>query len=202
MTSSHQVTASSSRIVWQMSIDPESYDRSPLTEKERWALKQTTIRGKKHAPSPYARTALKVLARFDQPIADVFYLRHHNQSNATKRRLSKIYLVMHREMHRHGKMFWNWSPNEWLDTLCSDSKQFEKKHGNLRAMRMSIMDAAYLLGGVTDLRAVGIRQEIAESADVYFGHGLMMEQCKKCLMCSKGKAMEIMNRVFGMSNMV
>ena len=187
MMSRHQMTAPLSAIEWRMPIDPESYDRSPLTEKERWALQQCTIKGQKHAASRNARTARKLLARFHQPIADVFYLRHHKQSAGMYATLTKVCLVMHREMHRHGKMFWNWSPDEWLDTLCADSVQFDAKHGIFQGIRMTIMDAAYLLGGVTDLRAAGIRGEITETADVYFGHELMMEQCKRVHDVLKGK---------------
>ncbi|HEX6552681.1 MAG TPA: hypothetical protein VF026_07970 [Ktedonobacteraceae bacterium] len=41
------------------------------------------------------------------------------------------------------------------------------------------MDAAYLLGGITDLRSVGIRLHAAESANTYFGYELMAQQCEK-----------------------
>ena len=43
------------------------------------------------------------------------------------------------------------------------------------------MDAAYLLGEVTDLRAIGVGGEVSGCARVYFGEQLLSEQCHRAL---------------------
>src|SRR2546430_17467373 len=116
MTSRHQMTTSSSTTEWRGPVHLENYDRSPLTKKERRALERCTIKGGKPGPVRGTRTARKLLARFDRAIADVYYLRHRCQSKANAAMLTKVRLIMHREMHRHGKMFWDWCPDEWLAT--------------------------------------------------------------------------------------
>src|SRR5712672_1813332 len=82
-------------------------------------------------------------------------------------------------MHQRGKMFWEWSLDEWMDTICPNRMLFYEKHGPMPGCRMSIMDMAYLFGGVTDLRVMGMRAEMAETAQAYFGKTLIMEQCQR-----------------------
>jgi hypothetical protein len=55
---------------------------------------------------------------------------------------------MRGEMHRHGKMFWDWSAQEWIDTLCPTPALFDAKYGRRLCAHMTVMDAAYLLGAL------------------------------------------------------
>ncbi|HYU73326.1 MAG TPA: hypothetical protein VEL31_11660, partial [Ktedonobacteraceae bacterium] len=83
--------------------------------------------------------------------------------------------MMYREMARHGKIFWNWSPNEWMETLCPQARVFATKHGLGASGRNIIMDAAYLLAGISDLRLVGHEWFIIEAANTYFGTELIAQ---------------------------
>jgi len=162
-----------------MPIVPQSYDRRPLTEEEWWALEQRgTVRGPEHGHRKESIAARKALTRLSQPLTDVFRLRHQDRSAV---RIASVHLVMHREMYRHGKMFWEWSLQAWMDTLRSTPEQFDATYGRMTCSRVSIMDAAYLLGGVSDLRAVGTSFYIVEAANTYFGAELVAHQWKRML---------------------
>jgi hypothetical protein len=82
---------------WHMPINLESYNRSPLTEEERWALEQSVVPGLRGS-STTSVTVRKILTRFEQPIADVFHLRHQGKG------VNQIYAVhrfMRFQMHRY-----------------------------------------------------------------------------------------------------
>src|SRR5258708_8598243 len=159
MVSSMQQTISLPLREWQMTIVPESYDQRSLTHAEHRALEQTchTITsawGPKNPGSSVSIKARKTLVRLDLPIADVFRLRHHGRC---ARIMLDVQRVMQREMYRHGKAFWDWSEAEWIDTLCPTVTAFGTRyHNNPSACRPTLMDAAYLLGSISDLRPVGI----------------------------------------------
>src|SRR5712691_6263462 len=66
---------------WRMYIVPESYDRSPLTEKEWWALElRAQAHGSRFAQQKETVAARQIMARLNQPLTDVFLLRHHHLS--------------------------------------------------------------------------------------------------------------------------
>jgi hypothetical protein len=44
---------------------------------------------------------------------------------------------------------------------------------------LEVMDAAYLLGNVSDLRSVGIGRNAVSTAAVYFGRELLTQQCTR-----------------------
>ncbi len=174
---------------WQMPIVPENYDRSPLTHEERQALEHLghasrRASGTSNSGSRESFAARKALARLNQPLTDVFRLRHQDR---TKIRISSVHLVMHREMYRHGKMFWDWSPDEWIETLCSTPALFDAKYGRMTCSRISIMDVAYLLGGVTDLRLIGLELLVAQAANTYFGEEIVAQHCSKVVDVLLGK---------------
>src|SRR5258708_6111330 len=113
MSSQVEAFAQSSERTWSMPIAPENYDRGPFTDKERWAL--TQIENRQLSPSTSRwRTAQKQLVRLDQPIVDVFQLRHmRSQPQA----VSDVHRVMRREMYDRDKIFWEWAPSEWIEVL-------------------------------------------------------------------------------------
>ncbi len=165
---------------WQMPVRPESYDRSPLTEQERWALEQSvTHAGERAARSRFRstsfRNAQRFLTRLNQPIADVFFLRHPS----TAKNQVTARFAMHQAMHQYGKVFWEWSADQWVEVLSPNPEHFQEKHGKWQNMRTTIMDAAYLLWEVVDLRAAGITQEAVECAYVYFGRERVNAQCQR-----------------------
>jgi integrase len=69
--------------------------------------------------------------------------------------------------------------DQWMDVLCPNPTLFEQKHGKWKNMRVTLMDAAYLLGEITDFRAVGMTREVVEFARVYFGRERLHAQCQR-----------------------
>src|SRR5215469_15867621 len=152
MRSERHVPLVKSHQIWHMPLVPESYDQSPLTEEEQWALECYAGCNSGNSRSKEAERARNLLVRFDRPLADVFHLRHQGRSEELIQALQRF---MRREMYRRGKIFWVWSPEEWIETLQPTYEQFSVKFWG-STIRVAVMDAAYLLGGVTDLRSVGI----------------------------------------------
>lgn len=174
---------------WQMPIIPEDYDRSPLTTAERRALEHLgkargAARGVLNTASRESFAARSALTRLDQPFTDIFRLRHHDRN---QKRLTSVHFVMHREMYRRGKMFWDWSADEWMDTLRPTSAVFDATWGRMTGCRITIMDAAYLLAGISDLRPVEFVLHVAEAANTYFGADLITEQSRRVLDALIGK---------------
>lgn len=178
MTSSSQTVTRQSVMEWHMPIVPDSYNRSSLTGEELWALERYCQLNSRNGRYQEAIIARKLLTRFFQPLTDVFRLRHKERSAMY---IGDVHRIMMREMYRRGTTFWSWSEMEWVDTLCSTPSLFSSKHGKKSCVHMAIMDTAYLLGGMTDLRAVGIGFHISEAARAYFGTNLMFEQWKRVL---------------------
>ena len=171
----------SSPSTWQMPITPDDYDQRPFSSEECQAIEHmknvsSYAHGVFNPSSRESRAAKSMLTRLSQPFTDIFHLRYQGRM---EERCSGVHLMMYREMARHGKFFWNWSLNEWMDTICPNRMLFYEKHGPMPGCRMSIMDMAYLFGGVTDLRVMGMRAEMVETAQAYFGKTLIMEQCQR-----------------------
>jgi hypothetical protein len=167
-----------------MPIVPEDYDRAPLTEEERWALEQYSIVTSSNGGARDAIIARQFLARLDQPITDVFHLRHHGRSKSD---CGYALRIMRRAMHRNGKTFWEWSAQDWMELLCPTPAQFYATHAKRPCAHMSLIDAAYLLGGVSDLRAVDMWHQIVEFANRYFGTELLARRCQQLLDVLQGK---------------
>ncbi len=183
MTSNTSLEMESRPQRWQMPLLPENYDRSPLSQLEYEALN----RYPKHLPD-HGKEALRVralLARFERPIADLYYLRHQGKSTQL---LTSVHIFLRREMARRGTSFWQWQDAEWQEILCPTVDGFRKRYEkNKGIVRMTLIDAAYLFGGVTDLRSIGIGEQISETATVYFGAERITEQCQVILAALKSK---------------
>jgi integrase len=165
---------------WQMPVVPGQYDPHPLTDEERRALEHFAEGQPKPTGSRKTTEARQILARFNQPIEDVFFLRHQGRSPTL---VAEIHRVMRREMYQRNKTFWEWSPQEWVEVLCPNKAVYiaERGQGRRQNFRTSLMDMAYLLGGVTDLRLAGIGYAATLAANLYFGVELVAEQCQKVL---------------------
>jgi hypothetical protein len=119
------------------------------------------------------------------PGVDVFRLRHQGNSEEMLRDLRYL---MWKEMLQRGTTFWQWSEQEWLDILCPTWAIFSATHGvRYGIIRTSILDDAYLLGGVTDLRSVGIGLQISAAAKTYFGAELLAQQSEQVMNALEGK---------------
>jgi hypothetical protein len=156
--------------IWQMPIVPESYDRRPLlSDEEREALTRYV---QNHA-AIFARARL---ARLEQPLMDVMHLCSHD-----KGRTCAVRKVMFGEMFRRGTTFWAWSYEDWCAVLHPSSKLFIDQYERHQEARLSIMDAAYLLAGFSDLQVVGQTIERARSANFYFGADRVATECQRVM---------------------
>ncbi len=162
---------------WQMPILPDHYDRSTLSPEEWLALEQyTTIR----ADSRRGQALQKQLARFNQPFTDLYLLRYQSIQGQLR---TDVHRFMQRQVLRLRKMYWEWSAQDWKEILCPTPAQFNVRHArlNMNSLRVLIMDAAYLLGEVSDLRDVKMGLHGIESAQTYFGAELVDEQWNRML---------------------
>jgi hypothetical protein len=166
-----------------MPIVPERYDQAPLSPEEWWAVEQyTTTR----ADSKKGKTLQKHLARFNQPLTDLYMLRYQSMQG---QRRTDLHRFMHRQVLRLRKLYWQWDASEWKEILCPTPAQFNVRHArlNLNSLRVLVMDAAYLLGGVSDLRDVKMGLHGIESAQTYFGAELIDEQWNRMLSVLTGR---------------
>ena len=176
MSSSPAEIAERPAAFWHMPIVPEGYDRSPLTGEEVWALDVCVGPSYHNGASRVAAEARGLLVRLDAPVADVFHLRYKGKCLPA---LPEVQRIVRREMYRLGKVYWEWSEQDWFDALCPTLALFEARHGKNACTHMPMMDAAYLIGGVTDLRPVGMGEHATAAANTYFGAELMDAQCRR-----------------------
>jgi len=167
-----------------MPIVPGAYDRSPLTlhEKEVMAI-AARLRGSARGVSRL-QYAKKELMRFQEPIFAIMALRTRD-----KAMYQKIRRLLYREMVRRGTSFWEWSKEEWLETICPTNQEFVRTYGRVGG-RQSLMDIAYLLCGMTDLREADQKRECVETARYIFGTKLIERELRRItgvLMGKKGR---------------
>ncbi len=168
---------------WQMPIVPGQYDRRELSDEEWWALEQyATTR----ADSKKGQALQKQLARFNQPLTDLYMLRYQNTQG---QRRTDVHRFMQRQVLRRRKIYLEWSTQDWKEILCPTPAQFNVRHArlNMNSLRVIIMDAAYLLGEVSDLRDVKMGLHGVESAQTYFGAELVREQWNRMLSVLEGR---------------
>src|SRR5216117_2594010 len=168
---------------WQMPIVPQQYDRRELSQEEWWALEHyTTTR----ADTKAGQALRKHLARFNQPLTDLYVLRYQSTQG---QRCTDVHRFMQRQVLRMRKMYWEWSVQDWKEILCPTPAQFNVRHArlNLNSLRVTIMDAAYLLGEVSDLRDVKMGLHGVEAAQTYFGAELVDEQWNRILSVLAGR---------------
>jgi hypothetical protein len=178
MTSSSPKPLSTPQNRWQMPLVAEQYDRGPLTEQEDRALELLAKDILKPARTRETDQARSWLARLNQPIADVFRLRH---PGLKPQEVSEVAQILRREMYQRHSTFWQWSLQDWVEILCPTSALFNTKQGKKQRYRTTLMDVAYLLGGISDLRLAGIGYDATPAANCYFGAELVAEQCQRVL---------------------
>lgn len=157
---------------WRMPIAPGDYDHTPeLRPDERAALVvlEELQTGWQKRPRAHAH---RVVTRLERPVWDIAALRYPAPAAAA----GAASTVLRRAMLARGTTFWAWSPAEWADTLCPSARAYLRRYGPANKGHITFMHAAYLLGGVTDLTAIGQIEDMVESAYVYFGRALVEAQ--------------------------
>jgi len=161
------------RPAWVMPLQPERYDRDPLSAAERAAL-AALIDGHTPLNSAPRRAAEAALIRLLAPLHDVYALR---RTEASLRPLATR--VMCQQMHRRGRAFWQWSPWEWREVVGTTYSAFE--HANdtgpaRNGLRPHLLDVAYLLCGFDDFGPLWTATAFYPMARVIFGAALVDAQ--------------------------
>lgn len=157
---------------WRMAIEPDGYDRGPLTQDELALLEfyanapyPAVVHTKAHADMQQR------LVRLTRPLIDVIRLRTMDDRQA-----GRVVLLLMREMWQYKRSFWEWSEREWFETIGSSHEAYRARHGRTDLQknrvcegRPAMRDVAYLLCGASDLRSVGMRELSSEHARAYFG---------------------------------
>lgn len=167
--------------IWCTPIVPERYDRSPLTSNELEALAIACRLGVKSKGLTGLKKATATLLRFQQPIFEVVALRSRDL-----RRYQALRCFLYEEMLRRKTSFWEWSTQEWTETLRIT--QAARKKYRALSMHASLMDIAYLLGGISDLREVDDKRNITEMARCIFGADVIEQAFQKVMTVLVGKS--------------
>src|SRR5262249_21973626 len=120
------------------------------------------------------KRATMLLIRFQQPIFEVVALRSRDL-----RRYRAFRCFLYEEMLRRKTTFWEWSEQEWLETL--GIMQANRNKYRALSMHASLIDIAYLLGGVSDLRAEGARRNVTEMARRIFGDEVVEQEYQRIM---------------------
>ncbi len=155
-----------------MPIVAESYDRRPLTPEELDALAIACRLGLKSKGLTGLKKATTLLMRFQQPIFDVVALRSRDL-----RRYRAFRCFLYEEMLHRKSSFWEWSEEEWFETL--GIMQTVRKKYRALSMQASLMDIAYLLGGISDFRAIRDRRNVTEMARRIFGEEVIEQEYER-----------------------
>jgi hypothetical protein len=135
-------TALPPRLAWSMPLEPQQYDRRPLSPAERGALAIVVDRTAPINSAP-RRAAEEVLARLARPLRDVYALRHQDRAHRPQ-----VLSVVFGLMHRRGQAFWQWTTADWQQAVGATSQDFTATHGvpgGGRGLRPYLLDLAYLL---------------------------------------------------------
>lgn len=100
--------------------------------------------------SPYDLPELERLVR---PIVDVIDATDKNEFqimvDRCRRRAVRVLL---REMYTRRRAFWDWTQNDWAETVCVSVDEFLRRHRIMADCRLNIMCVGYFIGSFTDFR--------------------------------------------------
>ncbi len=157
---------------WRMPLTPDRYDRGPLTADERDALAIACTLDHGTFLSARGRAARAALDRLTRPLDDV---RDLGQVASTTGRSHSVAMrrVVFAEMLARGAVFWQWSPDEWRETIGTSPDAYVRRHGSTARPpdgggRGALRKTAYFLGEVSDLRSVGLCDDATHLAHIAF----------------------------------
>ena len=141
---------------WAWPIDIARYDQAAgLSVVEREHMGRLVARFAAGGRGWHA-AARPALERLLHPLHDT--LDHLGATTAEKRnntvRTTVVYLLI-RAMHRHGRSFWAFSPEDWHEMLGGDYYAYVRQHGVTANARQQLIAVAYLLCGFDGLHALG-----------------------------------------------
>jgi len=170
---------------WRMPVRPQDYpDRAPeLRHEEREALGVLLTTTRWHGGERRFIEARRVVERLDRPMLDVIALRQRDRKAPDRVGLA----LMRRAMWRRGTTLWAWAEADWHVVVGPSAAAYYAGESRLEG-RVILLDAAYLLGGLADLSAVGHMGEIMDSARAYFGADLFARQVGRLAAVLVGQA--------------
>jgi hypothetical protein len=161
------------RPAWRMPLNPEHYDRSPLSVAEHDAL-TVLLDGTLPINSAQRNAAEAALVRLSRPLHEVYALRHQD---AGRRALAAR--IVYRQMHRRGEAFWQWTVQEWREVVGVSSQTFAAgnalRHGG-NGLRPYLLDVAYLLCDFDEFAPLWTATAFYPMARVVFGADLLDRQ--------------------------
>jgi integrase len=155
--------------LWAMPVVPEIYERYPLTEQEKKALRSYLAA---RIASVERAACCQALHRLIQPVYDISKLRHPTDGGKQSRSAVVAFLI--REMDTRQAAFWQWSTDDWVEVL---SVTRERKPAYFTS-RPALIDLAYLFCGFDRLYAIG-RLDWLPMAYAIFGRELVDTQIQQ-----------------------
>jgi integrase len=156
-------------VVWTMPVVPEAYERYPLTDQEKEALRRYPAARIASVERAACRQALH---RLIQPVHDISKLRHPTDGGKQSRSAVIAFLI--REMDTRQAAFWQWSMDDWVEVLSVT----QGRKPAYFTSRPALIDLAYLLCGFDRLYAIG-RLDWLPMAYAIFGRELVDTQIQQ-----------------------
>lgn len=165
----------------RLPVVPEDYpDRDPQLRPDERAALETLVGARDAKLDPgltYLRAAAASIARLEQPVLDIGRLRHRMAGDFSAQTcLARS--VLRRAMLASNLPFWGWSEAEWRTVLYARSSAYRAAQGTYCG-RATLVDMAYLLGGITDPRVLGCAHEIYPMARVMFGDATLADATER-----------------------
>lgn len=135
---------------WIWPVDLSTYDQNPdLTSTELGELHrlgQQFQAGYRLHPHQYQG----LLPRLLRPLHDALDV---TQPCLTTR--TSVIKLLIEQMQQRGTAYWAWTPQEWIEILCSDYEAFRRRYPKPADRRQHLIAISYLLCGFTNLSALG-----------------------------------------------
>jgi len=141
---------------WVSPIDIAQYDRAAelsVVEREHMGRLVARFAAGGRGWHAGARSALE---RLLHPLHDTL---NHLGATTTEKRNNTVYTtvicLLIRAMHRLGRSFWAFSPEDWHEMLGGDYYAYVRQHGVTANARQQLISVAYLLCGFNGLHGLG-----------------------------------------------
>jgi len=166
-------SVSEGKVDWSWPVDPSKYDRTPdLRADEGAALSYLVSRQRRcgHFPSWIEKGLLRLTTPIDAVMSAI---------GAPQQPRGGALTVLIVEMHQRQTAFWNWTPADWLEILCSSIEAFKTRHPTVMGhSRHFLVAGMYLLRTFDDFRKLGIIDRTALACRI-FGRGRVENAIKR-----------------------
>ncbi len=152
-------------------LDLDRFDRTPqLSQVERSALRSLGWNLRRHGRSDLTGSEWPCVHRLLLPLDAARASMRDVPDTMLNRRMQRdaASLILHRSIEL-GISFWGWTEQQWSDLIGSDEHAFTKPWPNWvsRGVRPCVVTYAYLLGGFTAFRLIGLVSRIDMARRVF-----------------------------------